>query len=257
MPADGETLKRVRAGEYRTVDERFTVEQSLAGWMVIDHQAVDDLGLPLTRGPLGTLDEARAMINVAREGPAPLPGLADRAAGQGAPGRPPEPRAQGRRRQPGRQPASRASARQPARSEPPPVVIRETRASDGRALRALWIALGMRSLGDDDRSLARLARRNPGLVLVATQAGQIVGSALGAWDGRRGWIYHVATAPSHRGQGIAARLVQRVETGLAALGCPKVNVIVLDDNVEGRDFWAHLGYVQTPARQFGRELRPE
>jgi ribosomal protein S18 acetylase RimI-like enzyme len=135
------------------------------------------------------------------------------------------------------------------------VIIRELRGVDGEALRALWSQVGFRGLGDDDLGLARLARRNPGLVLVAAQGSRIVGSALGAWDGRRGWIYHVATVPSHRRQGIATRLIDRVEAGLAALGCPKVNVMVRDDSDGGAEFWRDRGYEAGTAAQYGKELR--
>jgi ribosomal protein S18 acetylase RimI-like enzyme len=124
-------------------------------------------------------------------------------------------------------------------------------------LRGLWSEIGFRNLGDDDLSLARLVKRNPGLVLVAVEGRTIVGSALGAWDGRRGWIYHVATAASHRRRGIAARLVHQIEDGLRALGCPKVNVMVQDDNDDGRAFWPELGYAPAAARQFGKELPPD
>lgn len=134
------------------------------------------------------------------------------------------------------------------------MVVREIRAVDGPALRQLWEESGFRSLGDDDRSLARLARRNPGLVLVAAVGTQVVGSALGAWDGRRGWIYHVATAQAHRRHGIAARMVAQIEAGLRALGCPKVNVMVRHENDDGAAFWASLGYGPATARQLGKEL---
>jgi ribosomal protein S18 acetylase RimI-like enzyme len=117
-----------------------------------------------------------------------------------------------------------------------------------------WKTVGFRSLGDDDRSLARLARRNPGLALVATEGTRIVGSALGAWDGRRGWIYHVATAESHRRRGIASQLVERIEASLGDLGCPKVNVIVRDEADAGAAFWKARGYDVHAAKQFGKEL---
>ena len=90
--------------------------------------------------------------------------------------------------------------------------VREFRRGDGNALRALWLAAGFRLLGDDDAGLATFADRNPGLFLVATApSGAILGSAMGAWDGRRGWLYHVATAASYRRTGVAsASVVARV-----------------------------------------------
>lgn len=145
----------------------------------------------------------------------------------------------------------------PPASQPPPVDIREWRPDDGPSLRRLWDEAGLRSLGDDDDSLAAMAQRNPGLLLVATVGDAIVGSALGGWDGRRGWIYHVVIASDHRRRGIGRGLVGQVETGLLALGCPKVNVIVMDQNDDGVGFWVSMGYGMLRARQFGRVLARE
>ena len=134
------------------------------------------------------------------------------------------------------------------------MIVREIRASDGHELRALWKEAGFNAVGDDDLSLARFARRNPGLALVATEGARIVASALGAWDGRRGWIYHVATASSHRRQGVATRLIRQIESGLRDLGCRRVNAIVRDENDPGGAFWAELGYVPATSRPYRRDL---
>lgn len=255
-PPDSEDkLTRERAGTYRTSDGRFTVEQSSSGWLVYDAEQTDELGLPLARGPFPTLDGAKAALGDARSAPAPraptpmprrtkptlvaVPKAAPRARGAEEE---PEPAA--------RKPAPRAAPR-PAK---PLVIIRDIRAVDGEALRTLWKAAGFRLLGDDDLGLARLARRNPGLVLVASEGSKVIGSALGAWDGRRGSVYHLAVAASHRRQGIATRLMDQVEAGLRALGCRKVNVLVREDSDGGEGFWVARGYAATASRQFGLEL---
>jgi ribosomal protein S18 acetylase RimI-like enzyme len=273
-----EKLKRERAGTYTSAEGRFTVEQTSSGWLLLDAEQTNELGLPLTRGPFGTLDEARLAIAEARSRPAPKAEVVDIAArlpkrGAGASGRGQRtgarragtdarddgaeadareeeaPRTAGREQTTASKPKPRAK-----RPEKPTVVVRELRAVDGDQLRKLWAACGFRSLGDDDLSLARLARRNPGLLLVASEGTQIVGSALGAWDGRRGWIYHLAIAETHRRQGIATRLIDQVEAGLRDLGCPKVSVLVRDENDDGREFWTARGYDQG-SRQFARQLR--
>ena len=256
-----EKLKREKAGTYRTSDGRFTVEQSSSGWLLLDGEQANELGLPLTRGPFATLDEAREAIPAARSGPPPKGeivsiGARPRKAAkvEGPPERPqlPAPKTAGAklRKAPKAAPTSRPKAARPAT---PAVIIRDLRAADGDQLRKLWAACGFRSLGDDDLSLARMARRNPGLLLVASEGTRVVAAALGAWDGRRGWIYHVATAPSHRRQGLASKLVDQVEAGLRDLGCPKVSVLVRDANDDGRAFWRDRGYTEG-SRQFAREL---
>ena len=132
--------------------------------------------------------------------------------------------------------------------------VRAFRAGDGDALRALWLAAGFRLLGDEDAGLATFAERNPGLFLVATTpGGTIVGSAMGAWDGRRGWIYHVATSATHRRTGVASPLVARIEARLVELGVVRVNVLVREGNDRGRAFWTAAGY-EAASRQFGKDL---
>lgn len=253
--ADREKLKRERAGTYVTADGRFTVEQSSSGWLVLDAEQTDELGLPRARGPFGTLDDARDAIADARSAPAKVIELPldrkprraskdDAAAGASAPARAPTAT--------GTKGAPRALRKAPKRA--PAIVYRELRTVDGEQLRALWTEAGFRLIGDDDLGLARMARRNPGLLWVAAEGTQVVGSALGAWDGRRGWIYHVATAASHRRQGIATTLVDRVEAGLRNLGCPKVSVLVRDENADGAAFWDARRY-ERGSRQFARELR--
>jgi ribosomal protein S18 acetylase RimI-like enzyme len=255
-----EKLKREKAGTYRTADGRFTVEQTSSGWLLLDDAQTNELGLPLTRGPFATLDEAREAIAGARTGPAPkaeIVSIADRSRTP-AKERPTSSARDASADKPAERPARLASRPKPQpkprRVAPPAVVIRELRTADGDQLRKLWSASGFRSLGDDDLSLARMARRNPGLLLVASEGTRVVASALGAWDGRRGWIYHVATAESHRRQGLAAKLLDQVEAGLRDLGCPKVSVLVRDANEDGLEFWRHRGYEQG-SRQLSRELQ--
>jgi ribosomal protein S18 acetylase RimI-like enzyme len=258
--APDEKLKRERAGTYRTTDGRFTVEQTSSGWLLMDAEQADELGLPLARGPFATLDDARAAIAAARSGPAPASTVAHpsgRAPARSTANASAHEATRSAREAKAPTPAGERPPR-PLRRAPPPrrveVVIREMRTVDGDALRALWRDAGFGSLGDDDRSLARLARRNPGLALVAAEGSRVVGSALGGWDGRRGWIYHVATALTHRRRGIATRLIDQLEEALASLGCPKANVLIRPDSDGGVEFWTARGYTLSPARQYGKEL---
>jgi hypothetical protein len=78
-------LKRLGGGRWQTRDERFTIEPQSGTWVVVDADQVDDLGLPLVRGPFGSLGAAKAAIAEARASePAssPLPARAERLQGQ-------------------------------------------------------------------------------------------------------------------------------------------------------------------------------
>lgn len=251
MATEPEKLKREAAGRYVSADGRFTVEQSSGRWVAIDAETTDDLGLPLVRGPFASLDEAKVAVTEARTAPRATSSLAERLQAS-------RPRAAATA--PGKRRPSDAAAPGPkprlvrAKPREPEIELREFRAGDGAALRSLWKAAGFRSVGDDDRSLDAFLERNPGLLLVATADGDVVASAMGGWDGRRGWLYHVAVATAFRRRGIATRLVRRLEQRLRVAGAPKLNAIIRDDNADATAFWSSLGYVRAPTSQYGREL---
>ena len=133
--------------------------------------------------------------------------------------------------------------------------MRTYRDGDGDRLRAFWLTCGINIRpGDDDVSLARFAERNPGLLIVAEEHGHLVGSALAGWDGRRGWLYHVAVHKDERRRGIGRGLVAEIETRLRDLGCPKLNLIVWDDNTYAMQFWEALGYRREKTAEYAKEL---
>ena len=64
---DEGSLKRLGGGHWQTRDERFTIEPDSGTWVVLDAEQTDDLGLPLVRGPFGSLNAAKTAISAARE----------------------------------------------------------------------------------------------------------------------------------------------------------------------------------------------
>jgi hypothetical protein len=62
-----EALKRLGGRRWQTRDERFTIEPQSGTWVVVDAEQSDDLGLPLVRGPFGSLRDAKEAIATARE----------------------------------------------------------------------------------------------------------------------------------------------------------------------------------------------
>jgi ribosomal protein S18 acetylase RimI-like enzyme len=133
--------------------------------------------------------------------------------------------------------------------------VREFRVEDGAAVRAFWEASGIRIRpGDDDHSLAAFAARNPAMFLLALDEHGLAATALGGWDGRRGWLYHVAVRLDHRRRGLGARLVHTIEQRLRERGCPKVNLIVWDDNTAAMEFWKANGYTRATTVEFEKTL---
>ena len=92
------------------------------------------------------------------------------------------------------------------------------------------------------------------LFLVATIDSEVVGTAMGGYDGHRGWVYYVAVRPRYRRQGIGTALMERVEAGLARLGCPKINLQVRASNEAVVSFYRKLGYRIEERISMGKRL---
>lgn len=124
-----------------------------------------------------------------------------------------------------------------------PVALREFRESDHEAALAVWRECGLTIKPSDTLpELRKLVERNPGLFLVAEEAGEIAGTVIGAWDGRRGWIYHLAVRPSSRRRGTARLLMEEVERRLRAVGATKLNLLLEASNAGVVAFYRKLGY---------------
>ena len=107
----------------------------------------------------------------------------------------------------------------------------------------LWRESGLRiSPSDSRREIERSRRRDPDLFLVAEAGEALVGVVLGRFDGRRGWINHLAVRPSNRAQGLGRQLMRTVERRLRAKGCAKVNLHVRPENGEVCAFYERVGY---------------
>ena len=94
----------------------------------------------------------------------------------------------------------------------------------------------------------------PELLFVACIDSKIVGAIMAGFDGVRGWVHHLAVDPASRRQGIATQLMRAAESGLQALGCPKVNLQVRSTNLEVIRFYQSLGYAVEERASLGKRL---
>src|SRR5439155_1555746 len=73
---------------------------------------------------------------------------------------------------------------------------------------ALWRQTeGLALRGADSReAVLHYLKRNPGTSFVARERRTLLGAVLGGHDGRRGYLHHLAVAPSHRRRGVGRAL---------------------------------------------------
>lgn len=101
------------------------------------------------------------------------------------------------------------------------------------------------SRSDVPAEIEKKLERDPDLFLVAEENERIVGTVIGGFDGRRGMIYHLAVAESHRRQGVGEMLMAELEKRLIAKGAIRAYLVVHAENTEARALyekqnWIHL-----------------
>jgi ribosomal protein S18 acetylase RimI-like enzyme len=84
----------------------------------------------------------------------------------------------------------------------------------------------------------------------------MAGTVIAGFDGVRGWVHKLAVHPNHQRQGIATRLMEAAERGLAALGCSKLNPQVRASNAGVVDFYLRAGYVVEDRISMSKRLGP-
>ncbi len=113
----------------------------------------------------------------------------------------------------------------------------------------LWTEVGMwPHVGEDWHWFAGMLARNPDCVLVWRKGGSVIGTVVGAWDGLRGWIYHLAVTESERGRGIGGALLAAAESRLQAMGVKQINLMVYEQNGKAEAFYARSGYERSPVK---------
>lgn len=163
MAAEG-SLKRLGGGRWETRDGRFAIEPQSGTWVIVDNEQTDELGLPLVRGPFGSLTAAKEAIEAARtEGPKASPLArrieqareAEKAApeapkiGPGAPSR----RSGAASESAGPRSAKPSKVTEPARpdAQPEPRWLRELETANQRRARDLIARLERMGVSDSER----------------------------------------------------------------------------------------------------------
>jgi len=100
------------------------------------------------------------------------------------------------------------------------------------------------SVGTRERreEIERKLERDPDLFLVAEVNQAIMGTVMGAWDGRNGWVYNHAVDPRVRRTGVGSRLIKELERRLKEKGARQINLVVGRSNLEAQVVYQETGF---------------
>jgi ribosomal protein S18 acetylase RimI-like enzyme len=122
---------------------------------------------------------------------------------------------------------------------------------------ALWKSAGQGihvRRSDEPGEIQKKLQRDPDLFLVAEQEGQVVGTVLGGFDGRRGMVYHLAVQGEYRLRGIGDALMEELEWRLKQKGCIRYYLMVTYDNHEAIRFYEKRGWERMNLFTYGKDL---
>lgn len=117
--------------------------------------------------------------------------------------------------------------------------------ADYDALVDLWKQAGLeyRPNGRDSKlSIVIQMSMDPELFLGAFEDGRLIGSIIATFDGRRGWINRLATAPEERRKGVAKALIARAEKLLRQRGAMIIGAHVERENAASLRLFENAGY---------------
>jgi ribosomal protein S18 acetylase RimI-like enzyme len=103
-------------------------------------------------------------------------------------------------------------------------------------------------------AIAEKMRFQPDLMLVALEGPLVVGSVMAGYEGHRGWISRIAVLQAHRHERIGKKLLLESEKRLAALGCIKINLQVVETNSAVVRFYEEAGYEIEPRISMSKRL---
>jgi ribosomal protein S18 acetylase RimI-like enzyme len=107
------------------------------------------------------------------------------------------------------------------------------------------------------KDIERKMKVNPELFLVGLEGGKVVATAMGGYEGHRGWVYYLAVEPGFQRKGLGRQIMAALEERLLAKGCPKINLMVRDDNIGAVRFYKKIGYKSDGVVELGKRLIPD
>jgi ribosomal protein S18 acetylase RimI-like enzyme len=119
------------------------------------------------------------------------------------------------------------------------IEIRSLKEKDASRVYDFWKRNYKVSKRETKNRLKNFIRRNVGLSSLAEDDGEIVGTTLGSYDGRKGYIYKVVVKKDYRGTGLGQKLVKETVKKIKKAGCLDIRVNCAEDLV---GFYKRCGF---------------
>jgi len=107
----------------------------------------------------------------------------------------------------------------------------------------LWKKAGI-GVGSSDTKgeIAGVLNRNPDLFLIGKEDGKIVAVVIGAFDGRRGYVHHLAVDPDYQKKGYGKKIMDELIEQFRKKKVHKIHLFIEKINPEVVNFYRNLGW---------------
>ena len=107
----------------------------------------------------------------------------------------------------------------------------------------LWKKAGIEvGSSDTKEEIAGVLNRNPDLFLIGKEDGKIVAVVIGAFDGRRGYVHHLAVDLDYQKRGYGKIIMDELIARFRKKKVHKIHLFIEKTNPEVVDFYSNLGW---------------
>ncbi|MFX1379813.1 MAG: GNAT family N-acetyltransferase [Promethearchaeota archaeon] len=108
---------------------------------------------------------------------------------------------------------------------------------------ALWRKTGI-NVGSTDtkEEIERMLKRNPQLFLIGKINQKLIGVVMGGFDGRRGYVHHLAIDPDYQKMGYGKMIIDELDVRFRKMGVHKVHLFIEKYNKEVVQFYLNLDW---------------
>ncbi len=107
----------------------------------------------------------------------------------------------------------------------------------------IWKRTGISITSSDTKDgLNVMLNRNPDLCLIAKIDEKVIGVIMGGFDGRRGYVHHLAIDPEYQKKGYGTLLIDELIERFQQKRVHKIHLFIEKHNEEVIAFYAKLGW---------------
>ena len=107
----------------------------------------------------------------------------------------------------------------------------------------LWRRAGIEMVSSDTiDEVTRVFNRNPDLILIGKVQEKVIAVVIGAFDGRRGYVHHLAVDPNYQKMGFGKTIMDALIEQFRKMNIHKVHLFIEKSNRSVVEFYKNIGW---------------